>query len=68
MQAFHSKTTFLAREIDEFSFTLEQEREFISDFKPEYLKQIIALYIGFSKNCIKKRFRSVFSLEGWRDT
>jgi len=30
--------------------------ENINDFEPEYLKHIIALYIGFSRNYIGKRF------------
>lgn len=30
--------------------------EHIGDFEPEYLKQIIALYIGFSKNYIDNHF------------
>ena len=32
--------------------------EYISDFEPEYLEQIIALYIGFSKNYLEKHFAS----------
>lgn len=32
--------------------------EHISDFEPEYLEQVIALYIGFSKNYLKKHFTS----------
>ncbi|WP_234124314.1 2-phosphoglycerate kinase [Clostridium hydrogenum] len=32
--------------------------EYISDFEPNYLKQIIAVYIGFSKNYIEKHFNS----------
>ncbi|ERK30875.1 2-phosphoglycerate kinase [Clostridium intestinale] len=30
--------------------------EYISDFEPHYLKQIIALYIGFSKDYLEKYF------------
>jgi len=32
--------------------------EHIGDFEPEYLEQIIALYIGFSKNYLEKHFIS----------
>jgi 2-phosphoglycerate kinase len=32
--------------------------EHISDFEPNYLKQIIALYIGFSKDYVEKHFDS----------
>lgn len=32
--------------------------EHISDFEPEYLKQIISLYIGFSEEYIEKHFDS----------
>ena len=32
--------------------------EHIRDFEPEYLEQIIALYIGFSKSYLKKHFTS----------
>lgn len=32
--------------------------EHIGDFEPEYLEQIIALYIGFSKNYLVKHFNS----------
>jgi 2-phosphoglycerate kinase len=32
--------------------------EYISDFEPNYLKQIISLYIGFSKDYIEKHFDS----------
>jgi len=32
--------------------------EHIRDFEPEYLEQIIALYIGFSKDYIEKHFNS----------
>lgn len=32
--------------------------EHIKDFEPEYLKQIIALYIGFSENYLEKHFIS----------
>jgi 2-phosphoglycerate kinase len=32
--------------------------EHIGDFEPGYLEQIIALYIGFSKNYLEKRFIS----------
>ena len=30
--------------------------QYIRDFEPEYLEQIIALYIGFSKNYLEKHF------------
>ncbi len=32
--------------------------EHINDFEPEYLDQIISLYIGFSKNYLEKHFTS----------
>lgn len=32
--------------------------EHINDFEPEYLEQIIALYIGFSNNYLQKHFTS----------
>jgi putative acetyltransferase len=32
--------------------------EHINDFEPEYLEQIIAFYIGFSKNYLERHFTS----------